>query len=141
MGDGMIEVDEDGAKLVFITEPVGEDFPVRLLNELFALARPMGIGQLAAFDHRKDDLETTLVYEVRKASFGLDGRTLPFGMIAFDYVHGHRIAVKMYPQGFPYGAGREVAHDHPGLPVVIAPDFDRMYGEGALVNAVRLALI
>ncbi|MCJ8506615.1 hypothetical protein MUU53_01675 [Rhizobium lemnae] len=131
--------------LIWLTPRPDEDFPNRLLNELLAISSPVGLGNIEAASRRRDALNAIIIQGVGIASLNNHGERRSDESYYFDYVNGHRIKVFYYPNGIPV-TGDETDEDmlyllHKGQACIVSLEFEKSYGEGALENAVRLALM
>lgn len=135
-----VETHDDGYTRLYIDEPLPEDFPARLLTELYALSRPVGAGALGAKANRSKSVSEIVAAGLAASRVDMAGRTHPNGIHYFDYVAGHRLKVDFHPNGIRDAQG-EVSKNRGGLPAVVSRDFDMMYGRGSLEAAVKLALM
>jgi hypothetical protein len=125
---------------VFLDEPLPNDFASRLLLEMMQIAQPYGRGALEAEATGRTDLGEIVDKGLRKSMVDLNGLPHDHGAIHFDYVAGHRLKVSFYPKGLLDEQGRPVPADR-GMPVIVSRDFDMMYGDGAMENVIRVALM
>jgi hypothetical protein len=125
---------------IYLDEPLPEDFAKRLLLEMIQIAGPYGRGHIEAEATSRKDLDEIATSGVEKSRRDMNGRLYAQEVIHFDYVAGHRIKVSFYPKGLLDDGGRPTANDR-GLPTIVSRDFDIMYGNGALENVTRVALI
>jgi hypothetical protein len=135
-------VDDDRFTWIVLERPVENDtFVPRLVVELLSLARPFGAGVFPAEREKSRPLEEVVSSAIASAKHPLHGspRKGDFQYI-FDHISGHRIKVRYLPLGLPPGHNRERLKDYGGRPVLESNTFDQMYGNGALLNAVTLAL-
>ncbi len=126
---------------IFLRPPLPEDFAHRLLNELLAVARPVGLGKEVARGMRQvsiDEVVAAGVEEARSDPNRAD-RQRPDGLYLFDYVAGYRIKVQLYPNGLEPTEGTPLSLVRPGWTMVSSFDFDGMYGAGTLERLVRIA--
>lgn len=131
--------------LIWLPDELPDDFPKRLLNELVALAEPVGLGAIEAYGRRGESLEGLLDTAVRAAGMDQRGQRRWDSRYWFDYVAGSRIKVSFYEDGIPVFEDDPEGPDalcllYKGKPAVTSLEFEAMYGEGALEGAVRLAL-
>ncbi|MNU47210.1 hypothetical protein D3C71_360930 [compost metagenome] len=136
----IVTTDEWKMVRVFLDEPLPADFGERLLLEMMQIAKPYGRGALEAEATIRKDLGEIVASGMKKSRVDLNGLPHDHGAIHFDYVAGHRLKVSFYPRGLLDECGRPVPLDR-GFPVVISRDFDMMYGDGALENVIRVALM
>lgn len=125
---------------VFVEPPLAPDFARSLVAELYALARPVGLGEVEASTRKKAPTERTLEASMRESGLNTRGNRRRRGEHWFDYVGGYRIKVSFLPLGLELVPEFPAAWYHPGWPVVSSVEFEEMYGDGALESAVRLAL-
>lgn len=123
---------------VFIEEQLPPAFEMLLLNELLAVARSEGPGGALSSQQKSEALLSILEQALNEAQFDAEGRRYANGAYRFGMVDGHHIGVAYLPSGLP--SDSPVGVRRAGLPVVVSGDFDRIYGAGALEDAVRIAL-
>lgn len=121
---------------VFIEPPTNPEFERRLLMELLAIARPVGLGAIEAMGRRLEEIDDTL-------REGLIKSRRRDGCFNFDYVNGYRIKVRYYPTGLSVWPDTDLTdpgYRHPGWPLLASTEFEEMYGEGSLAQVAALAL-
>ena len=134
--------DDEGFTWVVLDQMVDDDvFLPRLVIELLALARPFGAGVFQAEREKLKPLDHVVKETVASARHPLYGSTPKTDVLyIFDHISGHRIKVRYLPIGLPPGHNRARLKEYDGRPVLESNTFDDMYGNGALHNAVVLAL-
>jgi hypothetical protein len=135
-------VDEERFTWVILDRPVDDGiFLPRLVVELLSLARPFGAGVFQAEREKSRPLDEVVTATVASAKHPLHGSPRRGDVqYIFDHISGHRIKVRYLPLGLPPGHNRQRLKDYDGCPVLESNTFDQMYGSGALLNAVTLAL-
>lgn len=135
-------VDEEGFSWVILDQREDDDvFVPRLVIELLAISRPFGAGVFQAEMEKHKLLDRVIMEVVASARHPLHGSTRKTDVqYIFDHISGHRIKVRYLPLGLPPGHNRTRLKEYDGRPVLESNTFDQMYGQGALHNAVTLAL-
>ncbi|TLX16752.1 hypothetical protein [Rhizobium sp. MHM7A] len=136
-------VDDEGFTWVVLDGPVADDiFVPRLVIELLSLARPYGAGVAQAEREKARPLDEIVASAVSSARIPLYGSPRKHDVqYIFDYISGHRVKVRYLPQGLLPDHNRLALRQYDGKPILESNTFDEMYGNGALLNAVNLALL
>ncbi len=126
---------------IWIDEPLPADFERKLLSELLALAEPVGFSEFEAAVRKSENAQSILDKGVRDATFDYRGKRRFDDMLLFDYVSGYRLKVEYFPFGLSIIEDTPAFQkQNPGMPLVVSSEFNKMYGEGALQGAIKLAL-
>jgi hypothetical protein len=136
-------VDSEGFSWVVLDRPVSDEiFVPRLVIELLSLARPFGASVIEAEREKSLPLDDIVAAAVSSARLPIYGSPRKGDVqYIFSYISGHRIKVRYLPQGLLPGHSRLALKQYDGMPILESNTFDQMYGKGALLNAVSLALI